>query len=303
LTVYDREKQQAKKVAIDWRDNPDIVSLDKLAEADVYYKRNFVPDLTLPACPTDQVNKLRPLGIFYSVRTWRERPLWVRMLGAWWRDEHIAFLSRGVWRSLRNYLYQVRRPLQTPEERFFRAVRPGEGELKIFFQTKAYDPAGSPFPDDNIELNEERAAIIRALRQEFGEHAIAGFVSWDYMLRNYPDLVVSWKTEQNNYINMVKKYQIGVSTRGLRNAPPFVLAEFLAAGRCILSKPIKAVFPKPLVHGEHLLFFYSIEELLEQCRMVLRDADLRRRLSHGAATYYQQEVEPKVRIKKILEGE
>lgn len=300
--VVDLANEQKKIVVIDWRDNPDMLCLNKLSACDVYYKRNFIPERTFAVCPQDLQHKIRPAGLSFDLRTGGERPFWVRLIGAWYRQENIQYSPMVLYRALRHMAWYCRSPLGRLRESDFTSDSLEGGEPIILCQTKAYDPEGSAFPGDNHELTEERAEVIRVLRREFPGQVIAGFIPSDYALQKYPDLVLYDNTDQPSYVGLVKRCRISVYTRGLRDSPAFKMPIYLAAGRCIVSDPIKTVLPKPLVHGEHLLYFRSTKELVEMCKLILQDKALQQKLSHGALSYYNEEVKPKARVWQMLQA-
>jgi hypothetical protein len=301
--VVDVVKERKKMVVIDWRDNPDMLCIKKLTACDVYYKRNFIPERTFSVCPQDLQHKIRPAGLSYPLRTYRERPFWVRLIGAWYRHENIRYSPTVLFKALRHIPWYSRMPLGWLTEKEFKHETSEGIEPIILFQTMAYNPKSSAFPEDTGAVTEERAEVIRVLRRDFKGQVIAGFVPSDYVLQKYPDLVLYDNIDQHSYLGLVKRCRIAIYTRGLRDSPAFKMPEYLAAGRCIVSDPIKTMLPKPLVHGEHLLYFRSTEELVQQCKLILQDKALQRKLSQGALRYYEEEVRPKARVLKMLEIE
>lgn len=304
LEVTDRSGE-TRVLTFDWRDNPDVVCPEKLARSDLYFKRNYIPVRTHPVCPPDQRRKLRPAGLSFALRSERERPLWTRVVGGLCRvDEPVLQSSaRATLRGL--YKGVVRSPLMTrslPRERDFEADPIEEARNVVFYQSLAYDPAASSFPDDTRAVMEERVAVVRALRKGLGDAFVGGLVPDPYVRESFADCVTTGSVDRPSYIERMKGARICVYTRGLRESPAFKLAEYLASGRCILAEPPRTVLPAPLRDGEHLLYFRSVDELVEKARALLRDPALQRRLSLGARAYYETEIRPRRRVLAALEA-
>jgi hypothetical protein len=303
VEVTDRETRERRVVAMDWRDNADILCLRKLTECDVYYKRNLIPTVTYPACPAELRAKIRPAGLSFAVRTHRERPLWVQVVGGLHRGEGLP-RGRSVRDSARNwYKAGVRAPLQVAS---FLRLRQFECDTldgarnAVLFQTKAYDPRGSSFPEDTRAVTEERAEIIATLRAELGEAFVGGFVPSRYAREAYPDQLAATNPTQRSYARLVKSCRISVYTRGLRDSPAFKLGEYLASARCIVAQEPKTQLPRPLEHGRELLYFDGPDDLVRKCRDLMADEALQRRLSEGARQYYLAEVQPRRRVATLL---
>jgi hypothetical protein len=303
VEVTDRETRERRVVAMDWRDNADMLCLRKLAECDVYYKRNVIPAVTYPACPAELRAKIRPAGLSFAVRSDRERPMWVRVVGGLYRGERPA-----GGRSLRDsaldwYKAGVRAPLQVASflrRRHFECEALDGARNAVLFQTKAYDPRTSSFPEDTRAVTEERADIITALRAGLGEAFVGGFVPNRYAREAYPDCLTATDPVQRSYAALVKSCRICVYTRGLRDSPAFKLGEYLASGRCIVAQAMKTQLPRPLEDGRELLYFEGPDDLVRKCRDLMADDELQQRLSDGARRYYQAEVQPKRRVASLL---
>lgn len=303
LEVTHSQSGSRRVVAVDWRDNPDFLCHGKLAECDLYFKRNYIPSITHGACPPPFQHKIRPAGLSFSVRGERERPLWVQLLGGAWRQEQPL-----IQHSLKGNLHTVRKIARQPimvssflrQEQFESAVLDGARNV-VLFQTKAYDPRVSSFPDDTRKVTEERAAIIRALKEEFRENFIGGFLSNPFVQEKYPDCMASNDDRQSSYVDLIKSCRICIYTRGLRDSPAFKLGEYLASSRCIVAERPNTLLPRALENGREVLYFETINGLVDHCRRILADDGLQRSLSAHARSYYQSEVKPKQRVLKYLQ--
>lgn len=303
IEVTDHESRRTKKLAIDWRDNADILCPRKLADCDVYFKRNFIPAITYAACPAEYRAKLQPAGLSFAARTSRERPLWAQMIGGLCCRES-PLLSSSPSASLRRLYKSVRAPLNV---RSFLRIdqfeqQGGGASNRVLFQVRAYDPAESTRPEDTWRVTQSRAAIIRRLKTELPQHFCGGFTRTPYTERDFSDcLSVQAAFDQSSYCTVARSCSICIYTRGLRDSPGFKLGEYLAGGKCIVAEKITTSLPRPLVHGKHLLYFDTIDCLVEQCRTLIEDKGLQSRLSEGALAYYRSEVAPRRRVLSMLE--
>lgn len=303
LEATDAVTQQRRTIAIDWRDNADLLALEKLSECDVYYKRNLIPAVTEPVCPSAHRAKLRPAGLSFAIRGKQARPWWVQMMSALWRDEQpliqrsLKATIRGLHKSLR--VPAMLRSLAEKHELECNTMR--RARNVVFYQLQAYDPRGSRLAEDTNAINEERAQIIRALRRRFADRFVGGFIPTPYARMRYPDCLSRENHSRADYIRLMTSCRICLYTRGLRDSPAYKLGEYLAASRCIVSQRLQTVLPSPLRDGHEVLYGDDVEGLLEQCESLLSHEDRQERLSSNARRYYAREVEPSRRTLRFLQ--
>ena len=99
---------------------------------------------------------------------------------------------------------------------------------------------------------------------------------------------------------MVKKVGIGVYVRGLHHSLAFKMAEYLAAGLCIVSEPLVHELPVPLREGVNYLLFRSHDECLERCRWLLSHPAEAERMRWANRDYYRRWVEPEAHMWGVL---
>jgi hypothetical protein len=162
LTVTNLELGESRNIGIDWRDNADVFCMKKLAASDIYFKRNYMLELTEPACPPAQRAKLRPLSITFAVRHERDRPDWIVRSQGLWRDEY-------PWheKSLSQIIHSLYRSWKQPEvlrsrltQAAFEADSIDGAQNVVLFQTWPYNPTNSPHPGDSQATTDERALQI-----------------------------------------------------------------------------------------------------------------------------------------------
>jgi glycosyltransferase involved in cell wall biosynthesis len=100
---------------------------------------------------------------------------------------------------------------------------------------------------------------------------------------------------------MVKKAKITIYTRGIQDSPAWKMAEYLSQGKVIVAEKIRSELPIALEHQKHVLFFESIEEIPLLCEQVLNEEKLSKSLSENGRLYYENNISPKVNIKRIID--
>jgi len=151
------------------------------------------------------------------------------------------------------------------------------------------------------EVNESRAAIIRALRKSFPGRFHGGFVRSPHALQRYSDLLSEYSSEQGEYVRLRKSCLVAISSRGLHHSIPFKVPENMAASLAIVSEPLGTELPVPYVAGTDFLEFRTPEECVEQCDHLLSDASLAGSLRQASWRYYESQVRPAQHVGNLLE--
>jgi len=300
IEVVDHFTGNNKIIAFDWSDSPRLIYKNKLNTCDYYFKRNLIPGITIKYCPPEQQSKIFPLGLTFACRSKSERPLWVRVIGAYFDKENFHLQPITALNTAKKFLSAIKYPLHLVEEEYFHPSIQKLQKPYILFHSRAYDSKARDSSHDSEEISQERAKIVRALRKEFGENVIAGFIPSKFARSEYPDLLVEEFLSNQGYIDILKSASICVYSRGLNDSPAFKLSEYLATGNCIVSQRIPTLLPKPLTDGVELAYFDSVDHLLDLCHRLLGSVELRETLRKNAFNYYLQEVSPAARIMKVI---
>lgn len=172
------------------------------------------------------------------------------------------------------------------------------GSGKVFFQPRAWDPKDGGDPGDRESVNEHRARLIRVLRAELGPRFIGGFVPSDYARANYGDLLSTESSERSHYLKRLRNADIGISSIGLHGSTPFKIPEYLAAGRAILSEPLRfQVGPDP---GLAVSTFESVADCIGQLDALLSDQTALAERQDAALAYWKQHVRPDQVMARML---
>ena len=176
-------------------------------------------------------------------------------------------------------------------------------EPKILFQTHVWDPTVTRkiSPNRLRQINDTRANLIRVLRNEFGERFIGGLTPRPFAKENYPDCLTSERTDKTNYMSLVKKCLIGISTAGLHNSIGWSLPEYLAASRCILSEPLNYELPISLKEEKNYLLFKTPGECVKMCKKIFENQGFANKMRHNNYKYYLNQVKPSSLLSRCLE--
>src|SRR5206468_11502152 len=168
----------------------------------------------------------------------------------------------------------------------------------ILLQTRVYAP--SEYNGDVWALNNERVALVRSLRMEFGPRFQGGVVRNDFALQHYGDFVTNLPSRPKEFIRWSKRALIGIYTPGLYESLAFKLAEYLAGSKCILGPTLRNELPSPLVVGKHYLSFSTVEQCVSLCNDLLSSPQRARELREAAWEYYVAEVQPAAQMRRCL---
>jgi hypothetical protein len=114
------------------------------------------------------------------------------------------------------------------------------------------------------------------------------------------DVLVRQNKRRGAYLKQVTSATIGVYVRGLHNSIAIKMAEYLAAGLCIVSEPIQYEVAVPLVAGVNYLEFRSHEECATQCEWLLSHPVEAERMRTANLNYYAKWVDPKAHVYELL---
>ncbi len=287
LIVRDPRSDAERLVGIDLHDQSDVYGPKILDRCDLYLKRSFYRP-HLDSLPAEWASKIAPFGLNFASRTKLSS---LRML---WRTGMGKLLQgkSGV-HSLRKYLI-------LPKPDAFVQAPNAVLEPTVVFQTRVWEPHETA-PGECDELNEQRVAVIRALREAFGDRFRGGLVPTPLARQRYPHEVSILPTRRPDYIAMSKRNLIGVYTHGLHHSTAFKFPEYMAASQCIVAESPRNGLPSPALAGTHYLPFDDPDECVAACQRLFFDHELATQMRRANHRYYQTEVEPAAHMRKVIE--
>jgi hypothetical protein len=265
-----------------------------LDAADVYFKRSYhLPDVEWLG--PDRARRVEPFGMNFLVRS-GSSTRWVLRHAV--LPELVGTL-RGARTRLADRLVEYRNFFGSPGLDVFEVSPDAPAQPRVAFQTRVWTRGELGLESE--ELNEDRVAMVRALRREFGPRFTGGLVPTPMARARWPQEVSDAPTRRREHLRWVQTALVAVYTRGLHHSTAFKLPEYLAASRCIVSEPVRNALPRPLVPGRHLLEFSTPEECVARCAEVLESRNLQDSLRGAAWEYWQSEGRPEVRVERCLE--
>lgn len=117
---------------------------------------------------------------------------------------------------------------------------------------------------------------------------------------DYKDFIYESRLSMDDYIRKTKESVVVFNTPSVCECHGWKLAEYLCMGKAIISTPLTREMPSPLVHGEHVHFVHSTEEIYDAVVKINTDEAYRRKLEQGARAYYEQWLAPEVVIRRLL---
>ncbi len=294
LEVCSAADGRRRKIVLDLHDSGAWFFSNSLAFADVYFKRGFVPS-EVSKLPADARAKVVPLGLNYSCLSHGAR----RTLVAIARKNVLRGLLRSPRRRFRKLVEDLKHLKGLPQPEAFEQDPTAPREPTVLFQTRVWPDEGTA-TDYFSQVNVERVALVRALRAALGDRFRGGVMA-DAFAREYcPTQLAESDIHRSAYAQLIRKTTVAVYTRGLHDSLAFKLAEYLAAGVCIVSDPFKHRLPVDLVPGVNYLPFTTHEECIRQCRRLLDNPTEAQRMREANVRYYRDWVEPQAHVRDLL---
>ncbi len=158
---------------------------------------------------------------------------------------------------------------------------------------------------DTDFINFSRRNFIRASKSIEDVDFEGGLVEIGYKyeyLGNIKDIIYSGgKIPLKEYIDKTRKSFLVFNGPSVEKCHGWKLAEYLSMGKAIISTPLYNDLPTPLVHGENIHF---VEDNYDSIKMgieyLINNPDYVRKLEVNALKYWNDNVEPKVVVKNIL---
>jgi glycosyl transferase family 1 len=276
-------------LAFDFKDQSNIFCEELLSSVDLYFKRSFLAADINRLVPKAQ-RKIVPLGMPFACRFPGE-------LGIMLRDMVISGRPDETWKSrLQRFLQYLR----ITDARAFVATPPAAKIRRVIFQTRLWEK--HEMGEDDVDaVNLPRVSLIRRLHKELGTRFFGGLVPTARARRDHPDLVRETGVIRDEYLALMRGSAVGISTRGLFHSTPWKLSEYLSTGIAVVTQPITNTPLDPLVEKKHILTFYSEDECLQHCTMLLDKPDQAAQMQQANRAYYETSVDPMTVVRRCLQ--
>lgn len=258
---------------------------DLLEKCDFYFKRSFSES------QNEQFGELKskmfPLGFNYHI-TYNGNPL------------NDGFVKRFIKLFLRRESFDP-----FTEKRFECKPEYKDKDIKILFLTRLWDPKEcihESYIAERNRINEERIALIRALRSAYGNNVVAGLNDSPLSRELAPDLIVNGKyTKRKNYLKLMKKSDICIASTGLHGSIGWKTAEYVAASKAIVSEPFNYKVTGEFIPNENYLEFSSVSECLDAVNSLVSSPEKLHRMKLKNHEYYKRYLVPAELVKRSLE--
>jgi hypothetical protein len=296
--VATADGRSVRRVVIDLADRADYFSAAALRQVDVYFKRSLARDC-IESLSSDDRRRIKPYGLNlaclgFSAVQWHVRA--AALLLAQRAAQRTPLSLRD---AIAEFTATCRLATGLPRPAAFAAQAMLPPKPIVILQSRLWPPHLST--DDLQQVNDERIAIVERLRATFGDRFIGGILADSFsesVCR--PAILVHHHKRRGSYLKLVTSAAVGVYVRGLSNAIAIKMAEYLAAGLCIVSEPITHELPVPLIAGVNYLSFRTLEECISQCEWLLTHRVESERMRKANLEYYARWVEPKAHVHDLL---
>jgi hypothetical protein len=276
------------------------IDTEMAARADRYFKRSY----KVKHVPEEYQSKVFPLGLNYEVKSnGVDRFELARLLafahGGSRAHDIASYIGSAFWLSPQAIWFSERRMHARPNH----LAHP-----RVLFLVRVWDPAivGSTSQEQyaaTVDLNETRAACIRALRAHLGKDFLGGILHSQFAREHYADLLLDDNrlSFRRHYMSVMREYPICVATKGLHGSTGWKLAEYVAFSKAIITERLEYDVPGAFSEALNYLAFDSTESLLESVDLLMKDPYKRRSMMENNWIYYQQSLRPDALVLRVLE--
>lgn len=267
-----------------------------LSECDFYFKRSFDESYLEQI---GEKHKVFPLGLNYQVTSDKVDFFRAKRAAFYGGKDKIKLLLKAL--RLDNFLPN------SETERIDRMESAPDFSLEpqVLFMARAWDPKMLLDPSQKelvAQINEVRAASIRALRKNFGARFFGGLMRDSFTEKNFNDALLPDNSLSNkrNYLAKLKNFPICIATTGLNNSTGWKMAEYVAFSKAIVSEPLKFKTTGDFTTGKNYLEFRNSEELIGAVARLIDDKNLRGEMMKNNHEYYEKFVRPDALVLNTL---
>ena len=283
------------RIVYDLSDGGSINPAHGIEEADVYFKRSY----GWRAKEHSQTKKIFPFGLNHPVfapHDWAARRCLAELLSMRPQNAKEKMIrATRMSKILSRALRMNGGRWSSWIDRF--SAPPSLSEMpSALLLTQTWDPDTQTDPD-TVEswrqLNEMRASCIRLLREQLGPRFLGGLRATSHSIREFPEFVVPKAiTRRSNYLKIVARTDVCITTSGLAGSTGWRLPEYLAASRSIVTEPLRFQVPGPFGAGTNYLEMRTPEECVEQVLALMENPQQRLAMMQHNGEYYERFVRP-----------
>lgn len=313
MEVRDLKSGMTRKICFDMRDGSRHLATDAITKADIYFKRSYDGGI-LSRVEKNLRAKVFPYGLYFPCRS-KNESITLTLKRLYLHHKTNQLFSNSPYHSIKNTLgHPIKLFLDNrftnssafklyPIYTSFEVGSKEPAQHAVLFLTQVWDCNDVPLAiaAKRRDLNEMRVETIRALRSKFKESFIGGLRRTPFAEKHYPDCISTWDTDKANFIKILKRCLIAVTTTGLHESVGAKLAEYIVASRCVVTEPLKQTLPTPLKEEENILTFNDPDTCVKACERILDSAGLANEMRKNNEAYYKNELKPSVLMYKHLQ--
>jgi hypothetical protein len=283
---------------VDLQDWKGFFSHGDLASCDVLFKRSYDPLIAQRISRTFGITVL-PAGMTHSGKVENGRfnlPLALaRLLG---KLESFLTNPQRAPGWLRAALTGRGRTTRNGRSPATASILPEDLKEFVFFQIQCHGDGGWREAE---ELNRARAALIRSLRTSLGRQFQGGMYFEGPVRPEFADCLSNLPSSPNEYLQLVARASVVISTNGFGGSFPWKLCEYLSLGKCILTESLAFPLPAPIVPGKEADFFENYADCAAKAARLLNDPVARYRMGRAAREYYANHVAPVAAARRFVQ--
>ena len=282
----------------------------QLDRVSAYYKRSYDPEYH---ASMRNASKVMPLGLNYYC-TCRGNPydrFELQGKGFYEVRRYIGYL-RGErrWNELCNYKnFESTGHYERYKLLFLSRVWDSEHitteHIKKHYPYFSEDEARCEAEKWKKSLNEAtrfRIELIRELKHSFPNSFVGGIEDTPFAREVCPDIIANNKlTNKAAYMKLLKKDYIGITSVGLHGSIGWKLAEYVAAGKAIITDKLCYTVPGEFIAGKNYLECGSVIDYMNACEFLLDNVNAVHKMELANAQYYRTFLNPKMFVYRTIE--
>ncbi len=255
-----------------------------LDECDLYFKRSF-SDEKNSVFNEEMRKKLHPLGLNYHL-TYNGCPL---------NDPLPKLIVKTLLgkESMNSFT----------KKRFEGKAEFTDKKPKVLFLTRLWDPSecSEIHREERIKINADRIAIIKALKERYGENAIVGINDTPFSRSVAPELIMDGSfTKRKNYLKLLHESDICIASTGLHGSIGWKTAEYVAAAKAIVSEPLMYTVTGNFEVGKNYLSYTDPDSCLQAVDKLFNDPEFMYEIKKNNEKYYRSYLSPEVLVENTL---
>ena len=168
---------------------------------------------------------------------------------------------------------------------------------KICFTVRLWDG------EHNQDLNMKRIKLVELLKSRYGDKFYGGICDSVESRGLYPNLVVDkLYTNRENYLKRKHKCDICIATTGLHNSFGFKFAEYVCAGKVVVSEKPLFYIPEGFLKDKNYFEFNEPKECVKIIDDLLENKNMMIQVSKNNLDYYKRYLKPDMLMQRVIDS-